>query len=349
MLVDRPNATLEVSMRSTRRRAHPRDRGLSCCGPIITSLPARVVALFCCRVGALSVGVSDEFVDERSRTRLQDGASLVQAQLRFQNASSEIRPKVLISSFGGVGTSSFMRELSKLDPPLAINDVRNRDGLKHLPYDRLVVEHAADMDSIERILYIYGDPSHAVLSHYRRGFAKEQANETRSEPMKWKFPPTVERYASTRYDAFQFQRHFDSFLQQCDRPIAFLRIAEKTDHVDGLAAFLSVDRSELQKALVPFEYASMAELSVERDLRPREAFDDDHLAIRVAELSHKIRSQGLVTRLGEARAPHDYADVLPATKKMIRSKFARLSKQMGSLPGFYIPEPTGDCRRSRPL
>lgn len=183
-------------------------------------------------------------------------------------------PKLLIVSAGGIGTTTTLSEFHKI-PKLSTstNCPGDNDGLKHLPFDRLVKEHADQLKSVKRILYLWGDPLHAVASLYRRGFHVMQATKTRSEPFAdgtfskkasaTMTPKTIEEYAKSHSDVFQMMKHIQSYLAAGNGTfspaIAFLQMERKTDHLDKLAHFLNVPRSQLKKHLTPWSTARRRE------------------------------------------------------------------------------------------
>jgi len=101
----------------------------------------------------------------------------------MQRTGAPSQPSLLVVSVGGVGTTTTMEELD-LIPQISplINSKYDRDGLKHAPFSRLVSEHACHLARVERILYLWGEPSHAVESLYRRHFQFDQAIKTRTTP-----------------------------------------------------------------------------------------------------------------------------------------------------------------------
>ena len=179
------------------------------------------------------------------------------------------RPKLLIISAGGIGTTTAISEFHKI-PELEANCASDSDGMKHLPYNRLVAEHAHQLTDVKRILYLWGNPMHAVASLYRRGYQVTQAMKTRSEPFsdgsfgkvasERGVPRTIEAYAASKHDIFQMQKHIESYLTNRNntgfRPaLAFLQMERKTEHLDKLAHFLGVPRLALKNHMSSWETA----------------------------------------------------------------------------------------------
>jgi len=116
----------------------------------------------------------------------------------------------LVVSYGGVGTTSTIRQMETAGS--MVNNVDDKDGLKHKPWQR-TLEHvnflrtlkncsalAKPELSIRRIMYVYGDPVHAVVSLYRRSYVFEQFEKVPRSPVnteearrRW---PTLVDYAT---------------------------------------------------------------------------------------------------------------------------------------------------------
>ena len=193
-----------------------------------------------------------------------------------------------------------MRELAAIEG-LRLNNDDDREGaiytdagshkqrLKHLPFGRLMQEYANhsqyNLRETRRILYLWGDPLHAVASLYRRHFETVQVTKTRSDPFsdgtfslaaaQAELPPTLEAYAMAEGEPFQMREHFESYLNAAaswkadgDAPkVAFLQMEKKAEHLDRLAAFLGVEQSALElKVVSPWRDAEAAEAHAERQL-----------------------------------------------------------------------------------
>ena len=216
--------------------------------------------------------------------------------------SVHAHPNVVVISCGGTGTTTMMRELAAVEG-LRLNNDDDREGaiytdasghkqrapgMKHLPFGRLMQEYANhsqyNLRDTRRILYLWGDPLHAVASLYRRHFETVQVTKTRSHPFsdgtfslaaaKAELPPTLEAYAMAEGEPFQMREHFESYLNAAaswaadgDAPkVAFLQMERKAEHLDRLAAFLGVEQSALEKVVSPWRDAEAAENHAERQL-----------------------------------------------------------------------------------
>ena len=216
--------------------------------------------------------------------------------------SVHAHPNVVVISCGGTGTTTMMRELAAVEG-LRLNNDDDREGaiytdasghkqrapgMKHLPFGRLMQEYANhsqyNLRETRRILYLSGDPLHAVASLYRRHFETVQVTKTRSDPFsdgtfslaaaQAELPPTLEAYAMAEGEPFQMREHFESYLNAAaswtadgDAPkVAFLQMEKKAEHLDRLAAFLGVEQSALDKVVSPWRDAEAAEAHAERQL-----------------------------------------------------------------------------------
>ena len=238
------------------------------------------------------------------------------------------RPKLLIISAGGIGTTTAISEFHKI-PELEANCPSDSDGLKHLPYNRLVADHAKQLTDVTRILYLWGNPMHAVASLYRRGYQVTQATKTRSEPFpdgslsrtasERAVPRTIDAYAASKYDVFQMQKHMESYLTNRNdtsfKPgLAFLQMERKTEHFDKLAHFLGVPRLALKHHVSSWETACRAELADEAtrlqgDMHQRSANESGSATaarevVLAAEAGESILSRGD----GDRRSYHAKAE-----------------------------------------
>ena len=160
------------------------------------------------------------------------------------------RGRTHVTSFGGVGTSALMVALSAAGA--AINSGGDCDGVKHLPFGRLMREKASHMlknPPVSRILYVYDDPTDAVMSLFRRGYNWDQLDKTRSDLPAPASPETLQEYAEREDDPFEFEAHFDSFARQRTYPIAFVQQSRALQHAGDLADFLQLNGTLLRSQL----------------------------------------------------------------------------------------------------
>jgi len=192
------------------------------------------------------------------------------------------RLRLHVSSIGGVGTTGIMRELMRLQPPIATNHRGDVDKVKHIPFGDRIRQRAPD-----KILYIYGDPVKAVISLDKRGWLRNQAFKVRSD--KWPKNESADKNNLSAWlndpggDFLQIERHFGSFYHQCEFPVAFLFINEKTEHLDELADFLETNKSEVSRVLQPWKAARMAMDSYELVEPDSSTFDYDGVRDQIAD------------------------------------------------------------------
>lgn len=202
---------------------------------------------------------------------------------------------ILVVSMGGLGSTITELELLSV-PQLKGRLVTDRE-LKHLPFQRLVQHHAFNNGSlahVKRILYLWGEPTHAVKSIYRRNYqiymaqrmrsdSFESSNSFASEDAFFATPQGIEEYAAAGHDVFEMQKHIESYLNPHPGPfqpkVAFLQLEKKTHHLGMLASFLGVGPNEqrsdtahdqltksLEMWLSPWEVTSRAEVGAENQL-----------------------------------------------------------------------------------
>lgn len=83
----------------------------------------------------------------------------------LRDLDADTTPTTLVISPGGVASSFLIDYLSKF---LTLNDIDDRDDIKHLP--RL----SSEWLSTKKVLYIYGDPDDVYRSIARRGWVDIQ-------------------------------------------------------------------------------------------------------------------------------------------------------------------------------
>lgn len=241
-----------------------------------------------------------------------------------------------VSSFGGVGTTGFMTEIGRIRPPPSMNDHTDKDCVKHVPYPMLRLR-----ETPRRIVYLHGDPLRAVLSLDGRGWFLRQAKKLRVDPLpvRGKFPETLQDYLASKHDFLQLEQHFDSFRTQCEVPVAFLRISEKTDHNEELAAFLNVSVAEVRRVLKPWRKEKMA---VQLLAGPGQEGTSEPGPGEPSPANSSTRrsSEGVYDELG---LQGDKQQIV----EMLRQKLHRITKKLSALPGFTVQIPGVHCRRDR--
>jgi hypothetical protein len=209
----------------------------------------------------------------------EDGQGPLVPTVRTHSDIKEAGRQLLVVSMGGIGVATMIKELSSIpDFEAQLNADKE---LRYLPFDRLVAEHRDSVANVNRILYIWGEPTRTLKTIYRRGYQTFMAQKTRSDHFDgntynpnvafWGVPRNLDEYANATHDVFEMQKHLESYL---DAPstgpflpkMAFLQIEKKTANLGRLAKFLNLLEGELAAKLSPWEFASRAELAAEQEL-----------------------------------------------------------------------------------
>lgn len=232
---------------------------------------------------------------------------------------------VHVASIGGSGTTAFMAELADVEPPIITNNIDDNDHIKHAPYTLLVTSRFFMAQHPDVIVYLYGDPVRAIMSLDRRGYLVAQAHKTRTDQFPQIVPENITDYAFNEGDFLQVEKHFDSYYNQCDYPVAFLNIAEKTDHIEELAHFLRTNATELRRVFVPWHLRVSSARTTESS---REFLDDNYDPDEVIPSVHDYRTvssdvkfaldRKLSSLIGKLDALHGFKLLTPAMKKHCR-------------------------------
>lgn len=252
-------------------------------------------------------------------------------------------PDILITSTGGLGTTTFIREMrhALLSAHLTVNHHADTDGLKHVPYGQLLQQNgtAARMRDVKKIIYLHGDLIHGVLSMARRGYLNIQARKIRTDKSHRRMGPTfpnLTEYAAEPNDYFQFEKHFEGFFEQCQYPIAFVDITKKTEHLGELADFLGASKSELEKWLSPWEASKISEkLAQKKVIREKRGHDEMR-----EDFAGDPVSRGKVMREEE----HKYS-VSKEVMESLKSKLLPVEHRLQKLGGLYIRIPGVNCSK----
>ena len=128
---------------------------------------------------------------------------------------------VIVSSFGGVGTTFLMRHLQNYT---TTNCPHDYDGYKHSPLPPIGFNKSL------RFVYIYGDPVLAVISLFRRGYANQQLKKLRRWGIGGNGYATtpvqgLRQYALLHSDELCLEKHFTNWYSDkfCTVPTLFLR------------------------------------------------------------------------------------------------------------------------------
>jgi hypothetical protein len=219
---------------------------------------------------------------------------------------------------------------------------------------------AKPIENVRRILYIWGDPTHAVVSHYRRGWANVQASKTRTDPFaeggywgKEYMPSTLEAYAERPgEEMFQFEKHIESYATgiagSSNIQVAFWDIERKTLQLERLGAFLRVGANVLNSTLSPWEDALEAELLALSSLgnasrgpsMDETAASEAEVASRAVEILDQPSWRLSQHRESQHRrvVGEEQAGLSSETLEKINAKFATLRARTAAFPGngFFV-------------
>lgn len=161
-------------------------------------------------------------------------------------AMSRIIPRhidVVVSSFGGVGTTfltSFISKYKNTNHPADI------DGLKHLPIPPV------SFNPNIRFIYIYGDPILAAISLFRRHYQYPHSRKLQQYKNASVRPipknMSLEQYASDGVDRFLFRSHFYNWYEHyLFHPTIFIRLDQLWSNVELLIKFLGLPKSAVNE------------------------------------------------------------------------------------------------------
>lgn len=175
--------------------------------------------------------------------------------LRFKRKKRQ--QKIHIYSFGGVGTRTFYKYVSKF------HLVNSQSNVHHGFTDRI--------SENERVVYIYDNPISAIKSFYRKHKEDNKFIDLHSKNLgiTGNFPETIEIYAQLKKDIFQLENHFDRyFTSNCGYPILFLRFSEIWDNVSDIENYLNIEMSGFP--------ARKERTSAELDIETRQILEDTY-------------------------------------------------------------------------
>lgn len=192
-------------------------------------------------------------------------------------------PMVLVQSPGGVGTTSFMLDMAEplKAAGLRLNHVHDHDWLKHSRVKgaltrlcRQAEQAAGCPHQLHTVVYLFGEPVHAVLSLFRRGFFGRQLRKLRNKIDHCQYVTvggtplhmsglellnlTPGNYADLQTDILGFSQHLaDWFLFACSpgaqHTSIFIRREQLWRHMPALAYYLNISLASMNtRAMLPF-------------------------------------------------------------------------------------------------
>lgn len=150
--------------------------------------------------------------------------------------------ELVVSSFGGVGTSFLIRFLSRYK---RVNPANDKGSLKH-HYVPPTSAHPS-----QKFIYVFGNPVHATISLFRRNFHRLQSIKIQkasnlNSPIPLEM--TLEEYASQGVDRFGFRDHFFNWYKaDCMNPILFVRYETLHDNLQQIFDYAGIPKSAYGK------------------------------------------------------------------------------------------------------
>jgi hypothetical protein len=141
--------------------------------------------------------------------------------------------KLIVTSFGGVGTTYLMRSLEGC---ISLNDANDKDGLKHTPIPPIAFHNI-------KVIYVFGQPDKAVASLFRRNFQTDQYTKlnllARLKPKP--ILSSLEDYAVKGVDSLNLEKHYDNWRYRFKfYPILFIRYDKIYDEREKILSFLDL-------------------------------------------------------------------------------------------------------------
>lgn len=192
--------------------------------------------------------------------------------------------EVLITSFGGVGTSFLISYLAQFK---TINSHADRDSLKHLPLPPI------SFNSRVKFIYVHGDPRLAVISLFRRRYQYLQSYKLRSYELRLETDSealipremTVQEYATLGVDKLCFREQFYNWYNRLlTHETMFLRYETMFENVDSIFDFLDIPKKYLDSFPKKIDRASnKSEISAETWDQLNKMYGDFHHELAALE------------------------------------------------------------------
>jgi len=139
--------------------------------------------------------------------------------------------KILVSSFGGVGTSPF---LSWLSSKIEVNCPRDSDGFKHIPQPN-TVDILAD-----KCVFILGDPIDALISLYNRKYIRPQMRKLTGKDLNI----SIDEYADSGVDLIKYGEQLENWLSFRGKNVLFLTYPYFWEFEDEIKKYVGLASSE---------------------------------------------------------------------------------------------------------
>lgn len=139
---------------------------------------------------------------------------------------------ILVVSYGGVGTTDFIRKLNQNG--IRTNDIDDRDGLKHIS------DPAMCNPKPKRAIYMFDCPILANKSHFRRNWFWDQVRKTSNGINKVSKEYTWSEFLRDNKDWCMMEQHWDNW-NTADFPVLFLKLSDAYKHNDVISKFLGFE------------------------------------------------------------------------------------------------------------
>lgn len=144
--------------------------------------------------------------------------------------------ELLIVGYGGGGQTYFMQFCK--DQNITTNNIKDIDGLKHLPSPKGL------KINVQKCIYIYNDPYFAMRSHFRRGWAIAQirklGNPFKLSGLDYKYENFQQKTMEYKKDIFGIETHFENWITEpTGFPILFLDFNEIVNNHLEIDKFLN--------------------------------------------------------------------------------------------------------------
>ena len=161
--------------------------------------------------------------------------------------------RFIVATYGGSGSKTLVRGILNQDPPGSsrINLVRRHHTHQRVPYQ--------EVPEGKKIIYVYGDPAHAIASFFRRAanedpddphpghrnFLARHCRNIEGDLGRITAGYSLEDFLLTDDDPFGLAEHFHSWMTATvPYPILFVRYETLWDHVEEIFDFVGIARAE---------------------------------------------------------------------------------------------------------
>tara|TARA_X000000950_G_scaffold262097_1_gene333024 strand:- start:522 stop:1154 length:633 start_codon:yes stop_codon:yes gene_type:complete len=152
----------------------------------------------------------------------------------------------LVVGYGGSGESYFMKKISEI---ININDLRDRDGLKHMPHKTMInLINKLKFKKNLKIIYVFSNPFKAICSLFRRGWGLIQYKKISKNKITKKqnyYLKNINNFLNfvdnEKTDLFSIQSHFYDWIAHSKYPIYFLDMENLDNEADNLKQFLNLN------------------------------------------------------------------------------------------------------------